>query len=185
VPIINANKTDRVRHDRGSRIQQHSFRLLLPAVAPDLDESYAMVAIAQQKHYSEDRAGVGNDIGSQTFVQPAMGAIGKAGMSWSTLKRLTCMQTRSVTEAAKIVAAAPGRHPHRGARRDRGQPFSARYKQLNGGTMIPIIGTSANHRPGLVHVGVLGHWRGTLSPTCRRQSGRRARGPRYGATRRT
>ncbi len=40
-----------------------------------------MVVIAQQLHYTKLALAFGNDIGSQTFVQPAIAAIKKAGMT--------------------------------------------------------------------------------------------------------
>jgi len=39
----------------------------------------------QQKHYSRIALAFGNDIGSQTFVQPAIGAIAKLACRWSTM----------------------------------------------------------------------------------------------------
>ncbi len=40
-------------------------------VPPDLAESYAMTVIAQNLRYKQIALAFGNDIGSQTFVQPA------------------------------------------------------------------------------------------------------------------
>jgi len=83
----------------------------------------------------------GNDIGSQTFVAPAMAAIKRAGLTLVSNQTLDLSANTFRTEAASIANAKPS-HPHRGAGSDRGL-FLTELKQLNGGKMIPVIGTSA------------------------------------------
>jgi len=146
VPIINANKTVVFGMTGEAEFSNTHFDYFYRLVAPDLDESYAMVAIAQQKHYSRIALAFGNDIGSQTFVQPAIGAIGKAGMSLVDNETLDLHASTFRTEAAKIVAA----HPDvilTEALGATAASFLSEVKQLNGGTMIPIIGTSATIAP--------------------------------------
>lgn len=146
VPIINANKTVVFAMTGQSEFDSTHFDYFYRLVAPDLDESYAMVAIAQQKHYSRIALAFGNDIGSQTFVQPAIGAIAKAGMSLVDNETLDLQATTFRTEAAKIVAA----HPDvilTEALGATAASFLSEVKQLNGGTMIPVIGTSASIDP--------------------------------------
>ncbi|HEX5118514.1 MAG TPA: ABC transporter substrate-binding protein [Pseudonocardiaceae bacterium] len=146
VPIINANKTVVFSMTGQSEFDSTHFDYFYRLVAPDLDESYAMVAIAQQKHYSKIALAFGNDIGSQTFVRPAIGAIKKAGMTLVDNETLDLQATTFRTEAAKIVAA----HPDvilTEALGATAASFLSEVKQLNGGTMIPIIGTSATIAP--------------------------------------
>jgi branched-chain amino acid transport system substrate-binding protein len=146
VPIINANKTVVFSMTGQSEFDSTHFDYFYRLVAPDLDESYAMVAIAQQKHYSKIALAFGNDIGSQTFVQPAVGAVKKAGMTLVDNETLDLHATTFRTEAAKIVAA----HPDvilTEALGATAASFLSEVKQLNGGTMIPIIGTSATIDP--------------------------------------
>ncbi len=76
-------------------------------VPPDLSESYAMVAIAKNRHYKRIALAFGNDIGSQTFVQPAIAAIKKAGMKLVANETLDLNATTFRTEAEAIVAAHP------------------------------------------------------------------------------
>jgi ABC-type branched-subunit amino acid transport system substrate-binding protein len=146
VPIINSNKTVVFSMTGQSEFDSTHFDYFYRLVAPDLDESYAMVAIAQQKHYSRIALAFGNDIGSQTFVQPAVNAIKRAGMTLVDNETLDLHATTFRTEADKIVAA----HPDvilTEALGATAASFLGEVKQLNGGKMIPIIGTSATIDP--------------------------------------
>ena len=57
-----------------SEFDRVKFPYFYRLVPPDLEESYAMVAIAQELHYNRIALAFGNDIGSQTFIQPAIAA---------------------------------------------------------------------------------------------------------------
>jgi neutral amino acid transport system substrate-binding protein len=146
VPIINANKMVVFSMTGESEFDNTHFDYFYRLVAPDLAESYAMVAIAQQKHYKKIALAFGNDIGSQTFVAPAVAAIGKAGMKLVANETLDLKASTFRTEAAKIVAAHPDviMTEALGAT---AASFLSEVKQLNGGRMIPIIGTSATIDP--------------------------------------
>jgi len=115
-------------------------------VPPDLAESYAMTVIAQHLGYSKIALAFGNDIGSQTFVQPAVAAIAKAGLHVVANVTLDLNATTFRSEAAKIVAAHPDAIMTE-ALGNADPTLFAEIKQLNGGTMIPIIGTSAAISP--------------------------------------
>lgn len=146
VPIINGNKMVVFAMTGQSEFSNTHFDYFYRLVAPDLDESYAMVAIAQQKHYQRVALAFGNDIGSQTFVQPAISAIRKAGMTLVDNETLDLQANTFRTEATKIVAA----HPDvilTEALGPTAASFLSEVKQLNGGTVIPIIGTSASIDP--------------------------------------
>jgi branched-chain amino acid transport system substrate-binding protein len=146
-PIINAHKmvmfcmTGQSQFDSGTPVP-YFFRL----VPPDLAESYAMTVIAKQQHYKRIALAFGNDIGSQTFIQPAIGALKKAGITVTTNQSLDLKATTFRTEAAAIVQS----HPDAIMTEALGAAdptLFAEIKQLNGGKMIPIIGTSAAISP--------------------------------------
>ena len=146
VPIINSNKMVVFSMTGESEFDNTHFDYFYRLVAPDLAESYAMVAIAQQKNYRKIALAFGNDIGSQTFVAPAIAAIKKAGMQLVANETLDLKASTFRTEAAKIVASHPDviMTEALGAT---AASFLSEVKQLNGGKMIPIIGTSATIDP--------------------------------------
>jgi branched-chain amino acid transport system substrate-binding protein len=142
VPIINANKTVVFAMTGQSEFDSTFFPYFYRLVPPDLEESYAMIAIAKQKGYKRIALAFGNDIGSQTFIQPAINAIKKAGMTLVANETLDLSANTFRTEADKIVAA----HPDvilTEALGSTDATFLSEVKQLNSGKMIPVIGTSA------------------------------------------
>jgi ABC-type branched-subunit amino acid transport system substrate-binding protein len=146
VPIINANKTVVFGMTGQSEFDSVHFPYFYRLVAPDLAESYAMVAIAQTRGYKKVALAFGNDIGSQTFVAPAVSAVKKAGMQLVDNETLDLHASTYRTEAFKIVAA----HPEVILTEALGPTeasFLSEVKQLNGGKMIPVIGTSATVEP--------------------------------------
>ena len=146
VPIINAQKTVVFAMTGQSEFDTTHFDYFYRLVAPDLAESYAMVAIAKQKNYQRIALAYGNDIGSQTFVQPAINSIAKAGMTLADNETLDLHANTFRTEAAKIVAS----HPDvifTEALGSTDATFLSEVKQLNGGKMIPVIGTQATIDP--------------------------------------
>ncbi len=88
----------------------------------------------------------GNDIGSQTFVAPAIAAIKRAGMTLVSNETLDLSANTFRTEAASHRAAKPdvilteALGPTEAS-------FLTEVKQLNGGKVIPVIGTSATISP--------------------------------------
>src|SRR6202007_1830470 len=77
VPVINASKMVMFCMTGQSEFDSTHFQYFYRLVPPDLDESYAMTVIAQQLGYKKIALAFGNDIGSQTFIQPAVSAINK------------------------------------------------------------------------------------------------------------
>jgi ABC-type branched-subunit amino acid transport system substrate-binding protein len=146
VPIINAKKMVAFCMTGQSEFDSVHFPYFYRLVPPDLEESYAMVAIAQQLGYHKIALAFGNDIGSQTFIQPAISAISKAGLTLAANETLDLNASSFRTEADKIVSA----HPDvilTEALGPTDATFLSEVKQLNGGTMIPVIGTSADISP--------------------------------------
>jgi len=146
VPVINSHKTVMFCMTGQSEFDQVKYPYFYRLVPPDLAESYAMVVIAQKLGYKRIALAFGNDIGSQTFVQPAISAIRKAGLSMVANETLDLHATTFRTEAEKIIQA----HPDAIMTEALGSADStlfAELKQLNGGKVIPIIGTSAAISP--------------------------------------
>jgi ABC-type branched-subunit amino acid transport system substrate-binding protein len=146
VPIMNANKMVSFCMTGESEFDSVHFPYFFRLVPPDLEESYAMVSIAQQLGYHKIALAFGNDIGSQTFISPAISSISKAGLSLVANETLNLQASTFRTEADKIVAA----HPDvifTEALGATDATFLSEVKQLNGGKMIPVIGTSADISP--------------------------------------
>jgi ABC-type branched-subunit amino acid transport system substrate-binding protein len=145
-PIFAANKTVSFCMTGQSEFDHVKFPYFYRLVPPDLSESYAMVAMAKNKGYKRIALAFGNDIGSQTFVAPAMAAIKRAGLDLVSNQTLDLSSTTFRTEAASIANAKPdvilteALGPTEAS-------FLTELKQLNGGKMIPVIGTSATISP--------------------------------------
>ncbi len=146
VPIINKDKTVMFCMTGQSEFDHIKFPYFYRLVPPDLAESYAMTVIAQKLGYKRIALAFGNDIGSQTFVQPAIQAIHKAGLQLVANETLDLTANTFRTEAAAIVAAHPDVIMTEALGSADPTLFSE-IKQLNGGKMIPIIGTSASISP--------------------------------------
>jgi branched-chain amino acid transport system substrate-binding protein len=147
VPLINSNKTVAFGMTGQSEFDHIHFPYFYRLVPADLAESYAMVAIAHfRKHYKRVALAFGNDIGSQTFVGPAVAAIKKAGEKLVANETLDLKATTFRTEAAKVINGHPdvilteALGPAEAA-------FLSEVKQQNGGKTIPVIGTSATISP--------------------------------------
>jgi branched-chain amino acid transport system substrate-binding protein len=146
VPVINASKMVVFGMTGQSEFDSTHFQYFYRLVPPDLEESYAMTVIAQHLGYKKIALAFGNDIGSQTFIKPAIASIGKAGMSLVANETLDLNASTFRTEADKIVSA----HPDvifTEALGTTDATFLSEVKQLNGGKMIPVIGTSATISP--------------------------------------
>jgi branched-chain amino acid transport system substrate-binding protein len=146
VPIINSHKTVMFCMTGQSEFDHVHYAYFYRLVPPDLAESYAMTVIAKQLGYKRIALAFGNDIGSQTFVQPAISAIAKDGMTVVANETLDLNATTYRTEAEKIVLAHPDAIMTEALGASDPTLFSE-IKQLNGGKMIPIIGTSAAISP--------------------------------------
>jgi branched-chain amino acid transport system substrate-binding protein len=146
VPIINDRKMAMFCMTGQSEFDSVHFPYFYRLVPPDLEESYADVAIAQQLGYKRIALAFGNDIGSQTFIQPAISALKKAGITLATNQTLDLTATTFRTEAEAIIASHPDAIMTEALGSADPTLFSE-IKQLNGGKMIPVIGTSAAISP--------------------------------------
>lgn len=145
-PIVNSRKMAMFCMTGQSEFDSVHYPYFFRLVPPDLEESYAMVVIAQQLHYKRIALAFGNDIGSQTFVQPAIAALKKAGITLTTNQTLDLKASTFRTEAEAIVQSHPDAIMTEALGAADPTLFSE-IKQLNGGKMIPIIGTSAAIAP--------------------------------------
>src|SRR5260370_122436 len=107
VPIINAHKMAMFCMTGQSQFDHVQYPYFYRLVPPDLEESYAMVAIAQELHYKRIAPAFGNDIRSQTFLQPAISALKKAGIPLTTNQSLDLKATTFRTEAEAIIQSHP------------------------------------------------------------------------------
>jgi branched-chain amino acid transport system substrate-binding protein len=146
VPVINGHKMAMFCMTGQSEFDHVHYPYFYRLVPPDLEESYAMVAIAQQLHYKRIALAFGNDIGSQTFIQPAISALKKAGITLTTNQTLDLSATTFRTEAEAIIQSHPDAIMTEALGSADPTLFSE-IKQLNGGKMIPIVGTSAAISP--------------------------------------
>jgi ABC-type branched-subunit amino acid transport system substrate-binding protein len=146
VPVFAANKTVSFCMTGQAEFDHVKFPYFYRLVPPDLSESYAMVDIAKHHGYKRIAMAFGNDIGSQTFVAPAIAAIKRAGMTLVSNQTLDLSANTFRTEAASIANAKPdvvlteALGPTEAS-------FLTELKQLNGGKVIPVIGTSATISP--------------------------------------
>jgi branched-chain amino acid transport system substrate-binding protein len=145
-PIINSHKMAMFCMTGQSEFDHTHFPYFYRLVPPDLEESYAMTVIAKQLGYKRIALAFGNDIGSQTFIQPAIAALKKAGITMTTNQSLDLKATTFRTEAAAIVQSHPDAIMTEALGAADPTLFSE-IKQLNGGKIIPIIGTSAAISP--------------------------------------
>jgi ABC-type branched-subunit amino acid transport system substrate-binding protein len=145
-PIINSHKMAMFCMTGQSEFDHTHFPYFYRLVPPDLEESYAMTVIAKQLGYKRIALAFGNDIGSQTFIQPAIAALKKAGLTLTTNQSLDLKAATFRTEAAAIVQSHPDAIMTEALGAADPTLFSE-IKQLNGGKVIPIIGTSAAISP--------------------------------------
>jgi branched-chain amino acid transport system substrate-binding protein len=146
VPIIDARKMAMFCMTGQSEFDHVQYQYFYRLVPPDLEESYAMVVIAQQLGFKKIALAFGNDIGSQTFVQPAIASLKKAGMTLTTNQTLDLKATTFRTEAEAIIQSHPDAIMTE-ALGSADPTLFAEIKQLNHGKMIPIVATSAAISP--------------------------------------
>ena len=146
VPIINAHKMAMFCMTGQSEFDHVHYPYFYRLVPPDLEEAYAMVAIAKQLGYKRVALAFGNDIGSQTFIQPAIAGLKTAGITMTTNQTLDLNATTFRTEAEAIIASHPDAIMTEALGNADPVLFSE-IKQLNGGKIIPIVATSAAISP--------------------------------------
>ena len=142
VPVINADKMVVFGMTGQSEFDSTHFQYFYRLVPPDLEESYAMVVIAQQLGYKRIALAFGNDIGSQTFIKPAISVDRQGGPDAGGERDAGPVRVHVPHRGRQDRRRAPGRDLHRGARPDRRD--------------VPVRGQAAQRRqddPGHRHVG--------------------------------
>ena len=147
VPIINQNKMVVFSGTGQSEFDTSPFPYFYRLVQPEIYTDYDLVATAHYKYnYSRVALAFGNDIGSQTFVQPAEQALKTLGMTMTDNEVLNLTATSYRTEVTKLLST----HPQVIFTEALGPAdaiFLSEVKQLNGGVMIPVIGTNPTIDP--------------------------------------
>ena len=146
MPVLEQNHVPAFCQTGQSEFNQSNFKYFHRLVPPDEFDAYAMVGIAFFLDKFK-RVGLvfGNDIGSQTFVAPAMRAIKKMGGTVVINQAIDLKQNSYRTEVTKLLAAKPDVILTE-ALGPADATYLAELKQLNKG-MIPVIGTSATVDP--------------------------------------
>jgi ABC-type branched-subunit amino acid transport system substrate-binding protein len=120
------------------------FHRLVP---PDEFDAFAMVGSAIfKKNYKKVALVFGNDIGSQAFVDPATKAITALGGQVTINQAIALGQPSYRTEVTKMLAT----HPDvifTEALGGTDATYLKEVKDLNGGKLIPVMGTSATVDP--------------------------------------
>jgi ABC-type branched-subunit amino acid transport system substrate-binding protein len=130
-----------------SEFNKSQFKYFHRLVPPDEFDAYAMVGIAlYYDHFKNAALVFGNDIGSQAFVNPARTALTKLGGQAVVNQALALGQPSYRTEVTQMLAAKPD-VIFTEALGSTDATYLAEVKQLNGGKMIPVIGTAATIDP--------------------------------------
>jgi len=147
VPILESAHIPSFCMTGQSEFNKSKFKYFHRLVPPDEFDAFAMVGIAlYYDHYKNIALVFGNDIGSQAFVDPARSALTKLGGRVTINQALALGQSSYRTEVTQMLAT----HPDAIFTEALGATdatYLAEVKQLNGGKMIPIIGTSATIDP--------------------------------------
>ena len=119
VPIFSANKTVSFCMTGQSEFDHVKFPYFYRLVPPDLSESYAMVAIAQDlQHYKRIALAFGNDIGSQTFVGAGDRGDQEGGRDAGRQRDARPQRDDVPHRGRRDRRCQAGRDPDRGARAD-------------------------------------------------------------------
>jgi ABC-type branched-subunit amino acid transport system substrate-binding protein len=146
VPILEQSHIVAFCQTGQSEFNKSSFKYFHRLVPPDEYDAYAMVGIARLfDKYSRIALVFGNDIGSQTFVGPAMTAVQKTGGTVVINQALALGQASYRTEVQKLIDANPEVILTE-ALGSTDATYLAELKQLHG-SMLPVIGSSATIDP--------------------------------------
>jgi len=147
IPILNSQHMVVFAGTGQSEFDTSSYKYFYRLVPPDIATAYAMVAIAHNHlHARRVALAFGNDIGSQTFVKPAIAAIRKAGMKLVANETLDLSANSFRTEAEAISLS----HPDVILTEALGPTdavFLSEFESLNHGHMVSVIGTDATIDP--------------------------------------
>jgi branched-chain amino acid transport system substrate-binding protein len=147
VPIIDHAHIPMFCMTGQSEFNKSTFTYFHRLVPPDEFDAYAIVGSALDfNHYKRVAMVFGNDIGSQAFVKPAMTALQNLGGTVTINQAIALGQPSYRTEVTAMLAT----HPDvifTEALGPTDATYLAEVKQLNNGTMLPFMGTSATIDP--------------------------------------
>jgi neutral amino acid transport system substrate-binding protein len=138
VPILDRSHMPMFCMTGQSEFNKTSAKYFHRLVPPDSFDAYAMIgsALYGPNHAPYKRVALvfGDDIGSQTFVGPAVAALNKLGVTIAINQAIHLGAASYRTEVAAMILAHP-------------DVILTEVKQQNGGKVIPFIGTSATIDP--------------------------------------
>ena len=149
VPILDRSHIPMFCMTGQSEFNKTSFTYFHRLVPPDSFDAYAMIgsALYGPNHAPYKRVALvfGDDIGSQTFVGPAVAALNKLGVTIAINQPIHLGASSYRTEVAAMLQT----HPDAILTETIGSAgtYLGEVKQQNGGKMIPFIGTSATIDP--------------------------------------
>ncbi|MGH7763491.1 MAG: ABC transporter substrate-binding protein [Candidatus Dormibacteraceae bacterium] len=149
VPIIDRSHIPMFCMTGQTEFNHTTFKYFHRLVPADIYDAYAMVGAALygpgHQPYKRVALVFGNDIGSQAFVAPATNALQKLGATIAINQPITLGASSYRTEVTAMLATKPD-VIFTEALGSAGT-YLGDVKTLNGGQMIPFIGTSATIDP--------------------------------------
>ena len=149
VPILDRSHIPMFCMTGQSEFNKSSFKYFHRLVPPDSFDAYAMIGSAlygpNHAPYKNVALVFGDDIGSQTFVGPAVAALTKLGVTIAINQAIHLGAASYRTEVAKLLATKPDVILTETI--GSAGTYLGEVKQQNGGKMIPFIGTSATIDP--------------------------------------
>jgi len=149
VPILDRSHIPMFCMTGQSEFNKTSFKYFHRLVPPDSFDAYAMIgsALFGPNHAPYKRVALvfGDDIGSQTFVGPAVAALNKLGVTIAINQAIKLGASSYRTEVASLLLT----HPDVILTETIGSAgtYLKELKQQNGGKVIPFIGSSATIDP--------------------------------------
>ena len=140
-PVYQAAKITMMADTGDSAFNHTTDKYFWRVTPPDSAGGYAMAVWAWKQGYKTAAAVFSNDTTAQTSVPTLLSGYQKEGGNMVSNLQVVPDQSSYQTEAARVVAAHPQViFTEADAQTD--ATFLKAFQQLNGGTMIPIIGTA-------------------------------------------
>jgi branched-chain amino acid transport system substrate-binding protein len=140
-PIYEKNKITMMADTGDSAFNHTHDKYFWRITPPDSAGGYALAVWALKKHYTTAAAFFGNDTTAQTSVPTLVSGYKKGGGNLAVSLSVPEDQSTYQVEAARVVAAHP-QAIFTEADPQTDATFFKAFLQLNGGQMVPIIGTA-------------------------------------------
>ena len=149
VPILDRSHVPMFCMTGQSEFNKTNYKYFHRLVPPDSFDAYAMIGSALfgpgHAPYKKVALVFGDDIGSQTFVGPAVAALTKLGVTIAINQAIHLGAASYRTEVTQMLASNPDVILTETI--GSAGTYLGEVKTLNGGKMIPFIGTSATIDP--------------------------------------